>query len=88
VPGDYNGDGATDVAVYRPSSGQWFVVGLAPVQWGGLGDLPVPGDFNGDNVTDVAVFRPSNSFWFVRGLFTVQWGGPGDIPASRAYTSR
>ena len=28
VPGDYNGDGLTDLAVYRPSTGAWFVRNL------------------------------------------------------------
>ena len=42
VPGDYNGDGTTDIAVFRPSSGQWFILGQSTVGWGGTGDLPVP----------------------------------------------
>jgi hypothetical protein len=41
VPGDYNGDGAADVAVYRPSTGQWFVRNQFTVQWGRTGDMPV-----------------------------------------------
>jgi hypothetical protein len=27
VPGDYDGDGEADVAVYQTSTGNWFVVG-------------------------------------------------------------
>ncbi len=27
MPGDYDGDGQTDVAVYQTSTGNWFVVG-------------------------------------------------------------
>jgi hypothetical protein len=78
----------TDVAVYRPATGEWFIRGQAIVQWGGLGDVPVPGDYNGDGITDIAVFRPSTMTWFVMNQLTVTWGLAGDIPASSKYTSR
>jgi hypothetical protein len=45
VPGDYHGDasdeiGTTDMAVYRPSTGTWFVQGGPTVNWGTTGDVP------------------------------------------------
>jgi hypothetical protein len=43
VPGDYDGDGTTDLAVYRPSDGMWWLLtpsGSRGLQWGLPGDRP------------------------------------------------
>ncbi|MGI8683955.1 MAG: hypothetical protein ACR2MO_02445 [Acidimicrobiales bacterium] len=41
VPGDYDGNGTTDIAVYRPSTGQWFVRNISTTGWGVSGDVPL-----------------------------------------------
>ncbi len=69
-----------DVAVYRPSTGTWFVRNQFAVGFGELNDIPVPGDYNGDGVADLAVYRPSSGQWFVRNQLALQFGDPGDIP--------
>lgn len=60
----------TDLAVWRPSTGYWYVLGgqnsaQTSYYWGAPTDLPVQGDYDGDGKTDFSVFRPASGNWYV-----------------------
>jgi hypothetical protein len=93
VPGDYDGDGASDIAIYR--AGMWFVLqsqsgfltGLS-YSLGSATEIPVPDDYDADGRTDIAVFNPATGVWrFVKSTtgttMTATWGTSGDIPLPR-----
>ena len=82
---DFNGDGTTDLAVYRPATGEWFPRHQPVVSFGGPGYVPVAGDYNGDGTTDLAVYEPSTRTWFVRNQLAIQFGDAGDIPVPGDY---
>jgi len=82
VPEDYDGDGKTDIAVWRSggpsgSGGAWFILqsqtGTVRAElWGQFGDDPtVVGDYDGDGKADLAAYRRgatagAPSFWYYR----------------------
>ena len=91
-----NGAPPADLAVWRPSSGYWYVMGAggsiqASQQWGASGDVTVPGDYDGDGKTDFCVFRPApaNSWYVIKSSdgnwYGIQFAASGDIPVPADY---
>ena len=85
VVSDFDGDGTTDVGVFRPDVGGWYVNGQATTFLGLSGDIPVPGDYNGAGHAEQAVYRPSVGGWYIAGQAPVFFGLPGDIPVPGDY---
>ena len=81
APADYDGVGRDEFAIYRPSTGQFFILNtpnpLNSATWtlrtvtmnlpGGpnANDVPVSEDYDGDGKVDPAVYRPSTSTFFI-----------------------
>ncbi len=94
VVGDYDGDGKSDIAIFRPSDGTWWInrstAGLVVYNFGTGTDKTVQADYTGDGKTDVAFFRPLTSEWFVlrsedTSFYSAPFGIAGDIPVPGDY---
>ena len=88
VTGDWNGDSVTEIGVFRPSTGRWYLDLNGDRAWSGCGtdgcyyygtngDLPVTGKWTGDNITKIGVFRPSTVRWYLDLNGDRVWSGCG-----------
>ena len=96
---DFDNDGVTDLAVWRPTDGNWYILRSSDGQirttpWGESrhNDVPVPGDYDGDGVTDLAVWRPTDGYWYIirssdGQIRTTPWGESrhNDVPVPGDY---
>lgn len=92
---DFDGDGRSDISVFRPSTGIWygqltFSNSLFAQGWGMSGDEIVAADYDGDSRTDLAVYRPSNGVWYIltssnNTVCYRQLGRDGDTPVPADY---
>lgn len=81
TPGDYDGDGKDDIALYRSGvatgADNFFLILRSSdntplyIRYGITGDQAVARDYDGDGITDAAVFRRgatagAQAFWYIR----------------------
>jgi len=91
VAGDWDGDGRTDLGVFRDGTFLRGVITTAtctrcftlttiepidPLSFGQAGDMPVAGDWNGDGIDDIGVYRPNTSTFILRVPETTTVAGP------------
>ena len=86
APFDFDNDGRSDVAVFRPDTGIWHLNrstdGYTALLFGVSTDRTVPADYDNDGKDDIAVYR--DGIWHLLrsqdGYTGVLWGLPDDIP--------
>jgi hypothetical protein len=88
VLGDWTGDGAIKLGIYRAATGMWYLDMNQNGEWDGCaidkcvqiglnGDIPIVGDWNGSGSGKVGVFRPSDGTFYLDYNGNGVWDGCG-----------
>ena len=90
--GDFDGDARSDLAVYWPTAGNWYIFqsgssSMRQQNWGWNDTTPVPADYDGDGRADLASYWAAGGTWFIlpsRGgaARTVAWGWSEAVPVA------
>jgi hypothetical protein len=69
-PVDFDGDDKTDISIFRPAGGEWWINrstdnGTTAFQFGSSTDRLVPADYTGDGKADAAIWRPSDGQLYI-----------------------
>lgn len=91
---DYDNDGLTELALFRPSDGSWNYVETSSANtrkrfWGANGDIPLVTSIFGQGRLGFTVFRPSTGIWYFQPTFGtdsyLNWGLSDDKPAPAQF---
>ena len=94
IVSDFDGDGKSDLAVFRPGDGNWYYHTSSndtfnASGWGVNSDILTPGDYDGDGKTDFAVYRPAEGTWYINGsqdgFSATSFGVATDLPVAADY---
>ena len=96
VPGDFDGDGLADYALYCEDTALWCFLfsstgRVAITRLGGPQWIPAPGDYDGDGRQDIALYNWPEGRWLImswsRGYLSMGgvFGGNGLLPVPADY---
>jgi RHS repeat-associated protein len=95
TPYDFDGDGKSDLSVWRAPTGYWYILkssdgSIISTQLGGIGDVSVPGDYDGDSISDIAIWQHNSGDWHIikssDGTTRIDhFGAVGDQPVPGDY---
>lgn len=90
APADFSGDGLSDLWLFDPLSGTWWVAFDADSEASAVFGSPdcsaYPGDYDGDSKVDPATYAPSSGLWSAMlsannyGVVSIHFGEPGQTP--------
>ena len=87
---DFDGDGISDYAIFRPAEKVWYILQSATSTmrtdaFGLAEDTPAATDYDGDGKADVAMWRSSNGVWYIKQssngtIVSKSFGSKNDLP--------